>query len=162
VQLGRCPYLFAQGTCSNRQMTSPRLLLHALLTREPDHSSNGCASHHLAHCYCDPHNQCVVASPAPVATVICVYIYIAPSSSQSKVHSEFVTLSVRWLGKIEKRGGKVLISFFLEGLLLEGKSMSLLKFLLLFRCDFEAMFKVKVNLGVYKLFYIKYMFVLGV
>jgi hypothetical protein len=78
------------------------------------------------------------------------------------VHSEFVTLSVRWLGKIEKRGGKVLISFFLEGLLLEGKSMLLLKFLLLFRCDFEAMFKVKVNLGVYKLFYIKYMFVLGV
>jgi hypothetical protein len=30
--------------------------------------------------------------------------------------------------KIEKRGREVLILFFLEGLLLEGKSMSLLKF----------------------------------
>jgi hypothetical protein len=36
-----------------------------------------------------------------------------------------------------------LISFFLNGLFLQGKSMSLLKFLLLFRCVFEAMFKVK-------------------
>jgi hypothetical protein len=34
------------------------------------------------------------------------------------------------------------ISFFLNGLFLEGKSMSLLKFFL-FRCVFEAMFKVK-------------------
>jgi hypothetical protein len=40
--------------------------------------------------------------------------------------------------------------FFLKGLLLEGKSMSLLKFLLLFRCVFEAIFKVKVNLGFHK------------
>jgi hypothetical protein len=32
-----------------------------------------------------------------------------------------------------------LISFFLNGLLLECKSMSLLKFFLLFRCVFEAM-----------------------
>jgi hypothetical protein len=34
-------------------------------------------------------------------------------------------LSVRWTGKIEK-GGRVLISFFLNGFLLESKSMSLL------------------------------------
>jgi hypothetical protein len=56
-------------------------------------------------------------------------------------------LFVRWPGKIEKRGGKVLISLFLEGLLLEGKSMSMLKFFLLFRRVFEGMFKVKDNLG---------------
>jgi hypothetical protein len=37
------------------------------------------------------------------------------------------------------KGG--LISFFLNGLFLEGKSMSLLKFFLLFRCLFEAMFR---------------------
>jgi hypothetical protein len=49
-------------------------------------------------------------------------------------------MSVWWPGKIE-RGG-CLISFFLNGLFLEGKSMSLLKFFL-FRCVFEAMFKVK-------------------
>jgi hypothetical protein len=78
------------------------------------------------------------------------------------VHSEFVTLSVRWPGKIEKQGGKVLISFFLHGSLLEGKSMSLLKFLLWFRYVFEAMLMVKVNLGFHKLFGIKYMFISGV
>jgi hypothetical protein len=65
-----------------------------------------------------------------IATVIC--IYITPSPSPSRVHSEFTTLSIRWAGKIEKPagggGGEVLISFFLLGLLLEGKSMSLLKF----------------------------------
>jgi hypothetical protein len=44
------------------------------------------------------------------------------------VHSEFTALSVRWLGKIEKQGENVLILFFLQGSLLEGKSMSLLKF----------------------------------
>jgi hypothetical protein len=44
------------------------------------------------------------------------------------VHSKFATMFVPWPGKIEKRGGKVLISFFLEGLLLEDQSMSLLKF----------------------------------
>jgi hypothetical protein len=78
------------------------------------------------------------------------------------VHSEFATLSVRWPGKIEKQGGKVLISFFLHGSLLEGKSMSLLKFLLWFRYVFEAMLMVKVNLGFHKLFGIKYMFISGV
>jgi hypothetical protein len=78
------------------------------------------------------------------------------------VHNEFATLSVRWLEKIEKQGGKVLILFFLQGSLLEGKSMSLLKFLLLFRCVFEAMLMVKVNLGFHKLFGIKYMFVSSV
>jgi hypothetical protein len=51
-----------------------------------------------------------------------------------------------------KKEGEVLISFFLEGLLIEGKSMSLLKYFLLFSCVFEAIFKVKVNLGFYKLF----------
>jgi hypothetical protein len=50
-------------------------------------------------------------------------------------------MSVWWPGKIERGGG--LISFFLNGLFLEGKFMSLLKFLLLFRCVFEAMFNVK-------------------
>jgi hypothetical protein len=49
-------------------------------------------------------------------------------------------MSVWWPGKIERGVG--LISFFLNGLFLEGKSMSLLKFFL-FRCVFEAMFKVK-------------------
>jgi hypothetical protein len=45
--------------------------------------------------------------------------------------------------KLKGEGGG-LISFFLNGLFLEGKSMSLLKFfLLLFMCVFEAMFKVK-------------------
>jgi hypothetical protein len=65
------------------------------------------------------------------------------------VHSEFATLSV-------------LISFFLHGSVLEGKSMSLLKFLLWFRYVFEAMLMVKVNLGFHKLFGIKYMFISGV
>jgi hypothetical protein len=44
------------------------------------------------------------------------------------VHSEFATLSVWWPGKIENQEGKVLISFFMQGSFLEGKSMSLLKF----------------------------------
>jgi hypothetical protein len=63
-------------------------------------------------------------------------------------------LSVRWPGKIEKQGGKVFISFFLQGSLLEGKSISLPKFFL-FRCVFEAMLMVKVNLGLHKLFWHK-------
>jgi hypothetical protein len=50
-------------------------------------------------------------------------------------------LSVRWPGKIERGGG--LISFFLNGLFVEGKFMSLIKFFLLFRCVFEAMYKIK-------------------
>jgi hypothetical protein len=78
------------------------------------------------------------------------------------VHSVFVTLSVWRPEKIEKQGEKVLISFFLQGSLLEDKSMLLLKFMLLFRCVFEAMLMVKVNLVFHKLFYIKYMFVSGV
>jgi hypothetical protein len=40
--------------------------------------------------------------------------------------------------------------------------MTLLKFLLLLRCVFEAMLMVKVNLGFHKLFGIKNMFVSGV
>jgi hypothetical protein len=47
----------------------------------------------------------------------------------SRGHSEFTTLSIWWQRKIEKQGGEVLISFFLQGTLLEGKSMPLLKFL---------------------------------
>jgi hypothetical protein len=78
------------------------------------------------------------------------------------VHNESVTLSVRWPKNFEKQGGKILISFFLHGSRLEGKSMSLLKFFLLFRCVFEAMLKVEVNLGFHKLFCIKYIFVSGV
>jgi hypothetical protein len=74
------------------------------------------------------------------------------------VHNEFVTLSVRWLGKLKQQEGIVLISFFLSSSLLEGKSISLLKFLLLFRCVFDAMLMVKVNLGFHKLFGIKYIF----
>jgi hypothetical protein len=65
----------------------------------------------------------------------------------------FATLYVWWPGKIEKRrGGEVLIPFFLEDLILEGKSMPLLKFFLLFRCVFEAIVNVKVNLGFNKHF----------
>jgi hypothetical protein len=44
---------------------------------------------------------------------------------------------------------KGVISFFFNGLFLEGKSISLLK-LFLFRCVFEAVFKVKVNLEFHK------------
>jgi hypothetical protein len=62
-------------------------------------------------------------------------------------------LSVWWPGKIEKRRGEVLIPFFLEDLILEGKSMSLLKFFLLFRCVFEVIVNVKVNLGFNKHFF---------
>jgi hypothetical protein len=40
--------------------------------------------------------------------------------------------------------------------------MSLPKFLLLLKCVFEALLVVKVNLGVHKLFGIKYMFVSSV
>jgi hypothetical protein len=50
------------------------------------------------------------------------------SSALSRVHSEFTTLFIRWPEKFEKGGGEVLILFFFNGLHLEGKSMSLLKF----------------------------------
>jgi hypothetical protein len=46
--------------------------------------------------------------------------------------------------------GGGLISFFLNGLFLEGKCISLLKFLLLFMCSFEAILRSKVNLGFHK------------
>jgi uncharacterized Fe-S cluster-containing MiaB family protein len=46
--------------------------------------SNGCSGVTCACCYCG------------------MYIYIASSSSRSRVHSEFVALSVRWPRKIEK------------------------------------------------------------
>jgi hypothetical protein len=67
-------------------------------------------------------------SPMPIAIVIYIYIYITPLSSLSRVHSEFTTLFIRWPEKFEKGGGEVLILFFFNGLHLEGKSMSLLKF----------------------------------
>jgi hypothetical protein len=51
-------------------------------------------------------------------------------------------LSVRWK-KLKKQGG--CFDFIFLGLTLESKSMSLLKFLLLFRCVFEAIFKIKVS-----------------
>jgi hypothetical protein len=40
--------------------------------------------------------------------------------------------------------------------------MSLLKFFLLFRCVFESMLIINVNLGFHNLFGIKYMFISGV
>jgi hypothetical protein len=49
-------------------------------------------------------------------------------------------------GGHEKLKGVEVILFFLNGLFLLGKSMSLVKFLLLFRCVFEGIFMVKVNL----------------
>jgi hypothetical protein len=45
----------------------------------------------------------VMESHMSIATVIC--IYITPSPSPSRVHSEFTTLSIRWAGKIEKPAG---------------------------------------------------------
>jgi hypothetical protein len=60
-----------------------------------------------------------------------------------------------------KKDGEGFDFIFLEGLVLEGKSMLVFKFFL-FWCVFEAMLEVKVNLGFHKLFCIKYMFVLGV
>jgi hypothetical protein len=51
-----------------------------------------------------------------------------------------------------KKSGEDFDFNFLGGFVLEGKSMSLFKFFLLFRCIFEAMLKVKVNLGFHKLF----------
>jgi hypothetical protein len=56
-----------------------------------------------------------------------ICIYIAPSSSQSRVHSEFATLSLLWPCKIEKEG-EGFDFIFLGGLVLEGKSKSLLNF----------------------------------
>jgi hypothetical protein len=43
----------------------------------------------------------VVVSPVPIATMIFRYI----------VHTEFVTLPLRWLEKIEKQGGKFYFIF---------------------------------------------------
>jgi hypothetical protein len=55
-------------------------------------------------------------------------------------HSDFLSYGGQ---KFEKRGRQVLISFF-KGLTLEDKYMALLNFLL-FRCVFEAIFKIKVS-----------------
>jgi hypothetical protein len=95
-------------------------------------------------------NRCSGVTQA-IATVIFMYIYIyiyiyCLRLPLSRVHSEFLTLFVLLPGKTEKRG-KVLILFFLKSSLLESKFMSLLKFFFLFRCVFEAMLMVKVNLG---------------
>jgi hypothetical protein len=106
--------------------------------------SNGCSGVTRVHCYYD------------------LYIYNTIFFPLSKVHNEFITLSIQWLGKIKKYGGKVLTSFFLQGSLLQGKFFFLLKFFLLFRCVFEAMLMAKVNLEFHKLFGIKYIFASGV
>jgi hypothetical protein len=59
-------------------------------------------------------------------------------------------MSVRWPGKIEKQGGKVLISFFLNGLFLEGKCISLLKFFCCLGVYLRLCLRSKVNLGFHK------------
>jgi hypothetical protein len=56
-------------------------------------------------------------------------------------------MSVLWLGKNERGGG--LISFFLNGLFLEGKSMSLLKFCCL-GMYLKLYLRSKVNIGFHK------------
>jgi hypothetical protein len=69
---------------------------------------------------------------------------VLPSSSSDRAQCES-QLFVRMVGKkIEKRGGGDFYFIFYE-LTLDGKSMPLLKFLLLFRCVFEAIFKIKIS-----------------
>ncbi len=58
-----------------------------------------------------------------------------------------MTLSVRWIEKIETQGGEVLILFFLEDSLLEGKSISLLKFCCCLGVYLKVCLGSKVNLG---------------
>jgi hypothetical protein len=58
--------------------------------------------------------------------VLVVFLSTIFRNRREKIY-KIMILSVRWLGKIE-RGRRVLISIILKGLLLEGKSMSLLKF----------------------------------
>jgi hypothetical protein len=54
------------------------------------------------------------------------------------------------VGKIEKQGGMVLISFFLNGLFLEGKCISLLKFFCCLGVYLKLCLRSKVNLGSHK------------
>jgi hypothetical protein len=72
-----------------------------------------------------------------------------------------MTFFVRWPGKIEKQGGKVLISFFCRVHLYKVNPCRCLSFFVV-SCLFEAMLMVKVNPGFHKLFGINYMFVSGV
>jgi hypothetical protein len=44
-----------------------------------------------------------------------------------------------------KKWGGGAFDFMFEGLTLEGKSLPLLKFFLLFRCVFDAIFKIKIS-----------------
>jgi hypothetical protein len=59
-------------------------------------------------------------------------------------------MSVRWLGKIEKQGGEVLILFFLNGLFLEGKCILLLNFFCYLGVYLRLCLRSKVNLGFHK------------
>jgi hypothetical protein len=59
-------------------------------------------------------------------------------------------MSIRWPRKIEKEGGKVLISFFLNGLFLDGKSISLIKFFCCLFVYLKLCLRSKVNLGFHK------------
>jgi hypothetical protein len=57
-------------------------------------------------------------------------------------------MSVRWPGKIEEGGG--FTSFFLNGLFLEGKFISLLKFFCCLGVYLKLCLRSKVNLGFHK------------
>jgi hypothetical protein len=100
------------------------------VTSGPDHSNNGHRSRHQVVATKDHSSNgwmmsltcCyywalvatgVVMSPVPVTTVI--HIYIVSSSSVSRVHSEFTSLSARRLGKFEKNRGRCFDFVFLEG-----------------------------------------------
>jgi hypothetical protein len=76
----------------------------------------------------------------------------------SRVHSEFAILSVQWLRKFEKQGGGFDFIFLA---CFTSRSFDMLQggVFLLFRCVFEAMLMVKINLGFINFFCIKYMFI---
>jgi hypothetical protein len=86
----------------------------------------------------------MLASQCP--SLLCLYIqevgHITPFFflRQRTVSYDFLSYGGQ---KFEKRGRQILISFF-KGLTLEDKYMALLNFLL-FRCVFEAIFKIKVS-----------------
>jgi hypothetical protein len=59
-------------------------------------------------------------------------------------------MSVQWPGKIEKHGGKFFVSFFLNGLFLEGKSILLLKFFCSLGVYLKLCLRSKANPGFHK------------
>jgi hypothetical protein len=59
-------------------------------------------------------------------------------------------MSIRWPGKIEKQGENILISFFLNGLFLEGKCIALLKVFCCLGVSVNLCLRSKVNLGFHK------------